>query len=44
MKRGLVKSKWSNSELYPIYGQLACMNKLCKFCLVINSDKTKEEE
>ena len=43
MKHGLVKNRWSDSELYPIYGQLACKNKLCKFYLVINTDKQKEE-
>ena len=43
MKHGLVKNRWSDSELYPIYGQLACKNKLCKFYLVINTDKTKKK-
>ena len=41
MKHRLVKNKWCDSELYPTYGQMACINKLCKFCLVINTDKTK---
>ena len=43
MKQRLVKEKWSDSELYPIYGQMACKNKLCKFYLVINTDKQLEE-
>ena len=39
MKKGLVKEKWSDSDLYPIYGQLTCKNKQCEFYLVINTDK-----
>ena len=43
MKQSLVKSRWSDSELYPIYGQLVCKNELCKFYLVINTDVKREE-
>ena len=39
MKHAVVKNRWSDSELYPIYGQLVCINKLCEFQLVINTDK-----
>ena len=42
MKQRLVKNRWSDSELYPIYGQLACLNELCKFCLVIDTDKARD--
>ena len=42
MKHRLVKNKWSDGELYPIYGQLTCINRQCEFYLVINTDKTEE--
>ena len=43
-KHRLVKSKWCDSELYPTYGQMACLNKLCKFYLVINTDEVIKKE
>ena len=43
MKKRLVKEKWSDSELYPIYGQMPCKNKQCEFFLVINTDIREEK-
>ena len=37
-KLSMVRPRWSDSENYPMAGQLTCYNADCKFYLVVNSD------
>ena len=38
MKRAIVKQRWSEAELYPLFNKLTCVNEDCNFYLIFCSD------